>query len=164
MHYYTLTKGKYLPIYSCIRNQTILKLSACLSYALTTESPSTALEFTRLPRKLCTIIELRKQDFHYFLQVNSQYHFCQARFLFLHILYLPFQTGRHLFNDSFIHLTGVYHALQGKKRPVSQSKSVAFSYTWSSGLCSPLGERTLWKKILCHHKSDPAPRQDSTLT
>ena len=51
MHYYTLTKGKYLPIHSCITNQAILKLSACLSYALTTESPSTALEFIRLPRK-----------------------------------------------------------------------------------------------------------------
>ena len=40
-----------MPIHSCITNQAILKLSACLSYALTTESPSTAPEFIRLPKK-----------------------------------------------------------------------------------------------------------------
>lgn len=51
-----------------------------------------------------------------------------------------------------------------REKTNKSSKSVAFSYTWSSGLCSPLGERTLWEKILCHHKSDPAPRQDSTVT
>jgi len=79
----------------------------------------------------------------FFLQVNSQYHFCQASFLFLHILYLPFQTERPLFNDSFSHLTSVYHALQeGEKRPISRL----------SQLLSPtldlLGYVLLWEKGL----------------